>query len=331
MFHVVSLNHVFAEDKQSFQEQMKDTINNYIERQHASVTVAYQNLITGERVEVNGNQASSAASTIKLPFALYLIDQVNKGNVKLDQKLTYQSYHYYAGSGIIQNDPVGSEYTVEQLLKKMLIHSDNIAFIMLKELVGREQFINYIEEIGGEYAYPNGHNLTSTDDLILYLDELFHLANQDELAQKVVGWLKETDYNDGLPKEISQPIAHKVGMIPMNNISNDAGIIFDDQPYALAIMTDGFPYEYSKHVIADLAKLISEEHRQHVEAYYKIPTDTLMAVKDSLQWFQPFRSQLSKPFIFVMDSFQTWLRENDLNRNLVVQSERIEVKGIYQK
>ncbi|WP_433751351.1 serine hydrolase [Falsibacillus pallidus] len=57
------------------------------------------------------------------------------------------------------------------------------------------------------------------------------------------------------------PVAHKVGIIPMNLVYNDAGIIYDKGEYVLAITTSGFSYEYSQRVIASIASMIHKVHK----------------------------------------------------------------------
>ncbi|WHY66373.1 serine hydrolase [Neobacillus sp. SuZ13] len=260
---------------QDFTKKVSVELNKYIKKSGGLVMLQYQDLVTGETFQIKGKTSSRAASTIKLPLALYIMEQAAKGKINLNQKLKYKSYHYYGGSGVIQKDKVGTSYTIRDLVKKVMIYSDNIAFIMLKERVGQQNFIKYMKSVGGKYAYPNGQNLTSAKDLTIYAKRLYLFSNKSPLGKELVGYLKKTVYNTTIPRGIKgTAVAHKVGMIPMDRIYNDAAIVYDKNPYVLAIMTRGISYEKSQKVIAGLAAIVNKHHKAKASApYFKSKAD----------------------------------------------------------
>ncbi|PEQ82871.1 hypothetical protein CN481_24615 [Bacillus sp. AFS006103] len=255
--------------QQNFSKKVSAELNKYIKKTGGKVTLEYRDLVTGDTFQINGKTPNRAASTIKLPLALYIMEQADKGKINLNQKLKYKSYHYYSGSGVIQKDRVGTTYTIRDLVKKAMIYSDNIAFIMLKERVGQRNFIKYMKSIGGQYAYPNGQNLTSANDLTIYAKRLYQFSEKSARGKELVGYLKRTVYNTTIPRGIKgTAVAHKVGMIPMDRIYNDAAIVYDKNPYVLAIMTKGISYEKSQKVIAGLAAIVNKHHQTKATANY---------------------------------------------------------------
>ncbi|MGD6875673.1 serine hydrolase [Bacillus infantis] len=250
-----------ASQKQSIQSSLGTNLDAYIKTQRGSIAVHYYDLESGEQYGYNSKKAYKAASTIKLPLALYVMELADQGKLKLSDKLVYRSYHYYGGSGITQKDKIGSSYTIQELLRRAMVYSDNIAFIMLREKVGRLNFTSYIKSIGGTYAYPGGQNLTSAYDLALYSKRLYEFSKKSSNGKLLVEYLKNTVYNTTIPAGIKNtPIAHKVGMIPMDLIYNDAAIVFADKPYALAVTTSGINYQHSQQVIAKIAAIVHQEH-----------------------------------------------------------------------
>lgn len=255
--------------QQNFSKKVSAELNKYIKKTGGKVTLEYRDLVTGDTFQINGKTPNRAASTIKLPLALYIMEQADKGKINLNQKLKYKSYHYYSGSGVIQKDRVGTTYTIRDLVKKAMIYSDNIAFIMLKERVGQRNFIKYMKSVGGQYAYPNGQNLTSANDLTIYAKRLYQFSEKSALGKELVGYLKRTVYNTTIPRGIKgTAVAHKVGMIPMDRIYNDAAIVYDKNPYVLAIMTKGISYDKSQKVIAGLAAIVNKHHQTKATANY---------------------------------------------------------------
>ncbi|KGX90311.1 serine hydrolase [Pontibacillus marinus] len=259
----------------SLEHTMNKEIEEYLGKHTDRVVFRYENLQTGEFVSKGGSIAKSAASTIKLPLALLIIELVKSEEIELGKKLTYRSYHHYGGSGVIQYNEEGTTYTVEDLVHKMLVHSDNIAYIMLREHVGRQKFINYMKELGADYAYPNGKNYTSANDLTLYLKHLYRIKGNSEFAGEVFKWLQNTAYDHGIPQGVKQPVAHKVGMIPMYNISNDTAIVLGESPYALTILTTNYSYYESKKIISELTNLIDRVHREFKPPIIAKPLEVL--------------------------------------------------------
>ncbi len=82
-------------------------------------------------LQINPDYARTAASTIKLPLALILLDQIAEGEFSLQTVLTYESDDYEGGSGTLQYSPIGGHYSLKQLLDFLIVESDNVAARML--------------------------------------------------------------------------------------------------------------------------------------------------------------------------------------------------------
>ncbi|WP_052342561.1 serine hydrolase [Bacillus sp. EB01] len=255
--------------RQNFLDKLAPELNRYIKTAGGTISLQYQDLVTGDYYVLRNTTAGKAASTIKLPLAIYVMELASKGKLDLEQKLTYKSHHYNGGSGVIQYDKVGTKYTIRDLVKKSMVHSDNIAFVMLRERVGKSNFIAYMKSLGAQYAYPNGQNMTSPRDLIIYAKKLYSFSKTSPLGKELDGYLRKTVYNTTIPKGIpGVPIAHKVGMIPNSLIYNDVAVVYDKTPYVLAIMTKNISYEKSQKVIAGIASIIHKHHKAKEAAGY---------------------------------------------------------------
>ncbi|MBT2678803.1 serine hydrolase [Bacillus sp. ISL-35] len=254
---------------QSFNQNLSKELKKYIKKSGGTITLHYREFSTGDEFKMNSTSAKKAASTIKLPLALYVMELAAEKKINLNEKLTYKRHHYYGGSGVIQKKKFGSKYTIRDLVKKAMIHSDNIAFIMLRERVGKKNFIAYMKRIGGKNAYPKGQNLTSASDLIVYTNRLYNFSTTNALGKELVSYLKKTDYNTTIPKGIKGvSTAHKVGMIPASRIYNDVGIVYDKNPFALAVMTNNLSYTKSQKVIADISSIVYKHHKEKNNVHY---------------------------------------------------------------
>jgi beta-lactamase class A len=265
----------------NFSTNLNAELYRYFKKSGGTISLQYQDLITGEGFQIKGKTSSRAASTIKLPLVLYIMELADKGKINMNQKLVYKSYHYYGGSGVIQYQKVGTSYTIRDLVKKAMIYSDNIAFIMLRERVGKGNFITYMKSLGAQYTYPRGQNLTSPNDLIIYLKRLYQFSQTSVYGKELVTYLQKTVYNTTIPTGIRGiPIAHKVGMIPESKIYNDAAIIYDKNPFVLSIMTNNLSYQKSQKVIADIAAIVYKHHKAKASAKYFITKTNVPVYQD---------------------------------------------------
>lgn len=256
-------NSVLAVQKQSFQASLSKDIEKYIKKSGGDIAIEYRDLTTKETYKRYSTRGYMAASTIKLPLAMYVMELADKKKINLDQKLTYKRYHYVGGSGVIQHQKVGTKYTINDLVKKAMIYSDNIAFNMLKERVGEKNYVSYMKKLGASYSTPNALRNTSVHDLTIFAQHLYAYSQQSKNGKTIINYLQHTIYNDAIPKGIKDSkVSHKVGMIPMYYVSHDYGIVYNQNPYILVVMTKGFSYAYSNKVIAGISSIVNKHHQE---------------------------------------------------------------------
>ncbi|MGA4573340.1 serine hydrolase [Stutzerimonas frequens] len=77
-------------------------------------------------------------SAVKVPIALAVLQGVDDGEFRLDQRLTLEAEDKVDGSGDLVWQDNGVDYSLRDLLKEMLIESDNTAANMLIRLVGED-------------------------------------------------------------------------------------------------------------------------------------------------------------------------------------------------
>ena len=243
--------------------EIKAKAEDFICKQSGKSGVYFIDLATGEYFGINDRDEYIAASTTKLPMNLFLYTKIESGEVDLESKLKYLKEDFEAGTGIIQNQPFGTEYTVRETSRLSIIHSDNCSINMIIRVLGIENICNYILDLGGDIYYDDRHR-TSPHDLGLVTQELYRLyLNNPELYGEMIYNLENTDWEDRisakLPAEVK--VAHKIG----NQVrtANDVGIVFASHPFVLAVMTKDVDFGTACNKIADLSKMIYDE----VEVY----------------------------------------------------------------
>jgi len=220
--------------------------------------IYYIDLKTGTGFGINEMEEYFAASTVKIPINLYLYKTIEDGEINPNSTMKYIEEDYELGTGRIQGEPFGKEYSIKELSRLSIIYSDNIAANMLIRLIGRYNFKDYMRDIGGNVVVYK-ENTSCPRDMAIYMREvyMFYMRNPD-LGRQLINCFENTVYNDRIPKLIPENVrvAHKIGNWPPLEY-HDVGIVFCDRPYVISIMTkDNKDYEEACYAIANISKKV---------------------------------------------------------------------------
>jgi len=191
----------------------------------------------GRYVAQGSKDAYPAASTIKLPILLALLQDIDRGLVSWNEKLTLTPPIKVSGSGFLQYRPLGSQFRIWEVAGLMITDSDNTATEMLIRRLGGRERLNQrflwwgLTQTALRAQLPDieGQNTTSPQDLAIvlrYLDRSLglELATRDRAMDILTRVENRSLLPTGLVKvEPTARIAHKTGTI--GKALGDAGII----------------------------------------------------------------------------------------------------------
>ena len=178
-----------------------------------------------------------AASVTKLPAVLYAYKLADDGKLDLDKELTYLAKYKTGGSGIIQNDSIGTKYKLRTILEYTIRYSDNIGYAMLlDELGGRSVVKEYWANLGYDIHYSDNFGNLSPSLGNGYIKEVYkyYLTGKDN-AKKLIQDMKVSDNLDYV-KSGDIEVAHKYGeYVEGGGYYNDVSLNFTEHPFALSI------------------------------------------------------------------------------------------------
>lgn len=222
----------------------------------------YKDLYTGFTLSYNSSQPIYGASTIKAPEAIYIYEEAEKGNINLNDTLTYTSNYYNTGTGILKNTSFNVNYTIRQLVEYSIIYSDNAAHLMLNNKYKTNNMYNYWSNLGTTAIFK--HNTAwgniSADDATIYMEELYnYYTSKNQYKEELLS------YFDKAWKIISTPnnnirIANKTGWSKAS--LHDTALIFDKNPYTLSILTNRGYTEYQS-FFNKVSTLIYNFHQEY--------------------------------------------------------------------
>ena len=250
-----------------------------------TIAVAYYDLGTGASLYRNERVVFHAASTMKVPVMLGIFEAVTRGELRLDQPVRVRNDFvsifdgsHHALESREDSDPalygeIGKELPLENLVRRMIDRSSNLATNLIIELIGAPRVMALMKQIGAndiqvlrgvedDKAYHAGMNNTTTAyDLSLIFRTLGERRVISPAASDaMIGILLAQEFNDGLPAGLppGTRVAHKTGSI--TKIAHDAGLVFrpDGTSYVLVVLTRGFAKtEQAERVMARIARAVS--------------------------------------------------------------------------
>jgi beta-lactamase class A len=233
------------------------------------VSVAYRDFGTGAVLEREAGLRFHPASTIKVPILLAVYAAVDAGELRLSDPVAVRNRFAslvdgspYALDPAEDGDPElygfeGKALPIEELLRRMIVRSSNLATNLLIDKLGASQVTDLMRRIGAhvtqvlrgvedDKAYEVGlNNATSAADLALCLRQLLPGAADAPFSEasraRMLEILKAQEFNEKIPAGLppGTPVAHKTGDIV--GVHHDAAIVFPpgQGPYILVVMTAG--------------------------------------------------------------------------------------------
>lgn len=232
------------------------------------VGVYVKNVATGGEASIDGERVFPAASLYKLPIMVEAIRQVRLGHLRMDQEMTVRREHWVAGSGVLQAR-VGQRLSIRDLLRLLIVESDNIAAMMLLDLVGLDNVNQTMQAIGLrstrllDYRTPGAVNgvgpyTTTAADIGVLLDAvaggtLVDSIASDEALRLLEGKQANSWLGAGLPWWTK--VAHKWGDVP--GARHDAGVVFTPRGrYVIVVLTQGIDANGSANYIRDVSRAV---------------------------------------------------------------------------
>ncbi|MFA6392290.1 MAG: serine hydrolase [Patescibacteria group bacterium] len=226
------------------------------------VSVYYRDLNNGPWYGVNQDALFAPASLLKVPMMIALYKRAETDPSFLSLELV----------------PEGSENgeTVDVLIEKMIVKSENYAFDLLSNVVDFDEIRLMHDVLDIPFTEED-----SDDDYITVrkYSSLFRvLYNASylnrEFSEKALALLARAEYDSGIAKNLPGDlvIANKFGIRSDQNSQrqqlHDCGVVYyPDHPYLLCIMTKGNNVNQLEEAIQDISKSVYDEINTRYRKY----------------------------------------------------------------
>lgn len=237
-----------------------------------NVALYYEPLNGGGGLEFNADMPLLAASVIKIPVMVEAFRAFESGELDPNELHVLKDAERMPSCGCLNRLHAGLEVTLMDLVELMIILSDNTATNVLIDMLGVDNINRTLRSCGVENSTirrklfdREGHlrgieNTVTARDMSRLLKMMYkgELISSDASA-RMIDILKAQRLNSKFPfflKSRGIAVAHKTG--EDDGITNDVGIIYADQPFVLAMLSNETDVPVFERLMQDIALKLCE-------------------------------------------------------------------------
>ena len=235
-----------------FVKPFREEVVEYIEKvkkegKATSISVYFRGLNDGYTFGINDRENYHPASLLKVPVLIAYLKMAEDTPSLLDREFVFDKKINDIPNNVPNHIEFGKSYKVRDLLKQMIIYSDNDASFILDM---------HLPEVNRKQVYkdfslniPEGPATMDMDylclaDYVRFFRILYNASylNKD-MSQMVLQMLTEVYFKDGIVLGVGDTkVAHKYGEWSSNGLNqlHDCGIVYyGSRPYLIGVMTRG--------------------------------------------------------------------------------------------
>jgi beta-lactamase class A len=262
-------------DKKAY-EGLRSTLLAYIETKKQEgvadmVGVWFRDLEDGPTFGINEHQEFIPASLLKLPLALTYLQLSESDQSLMQREIVFNGLGVQVLSQTYLNvDPLklGSTYSIQELLDRAIVHSDNVASQVLYDYLnatyGTELLTQTYSDLGilemGSDTSMAAVNTKAYGSIFRMLYNSSYL--NPDASEQLLSLLVQSDFAYGIRAGVpaNMRVAEKFGERYLDDGQkqlHSCGIVyFPNNPYLLCVMTRGQSFDDLKTIISDISKKV---------------------------------------------------------------------------
>lgn len=257
-------------------DEFEKKIRSFIEKQKAEgkasqISVYFKLLSTGQWFGIDVDKKYSPASIVKVPHMIVLLRQAQRKPETLYQLVKFEERFQDARPDIPDQEiQLGESYSLLELIRRMIVYSDNQAADLLFSVVADERTMwdKLFTELAKKRVLERSdmENVMTPMDIADFFAVLYNATYLNrEMSELALEILLHSKFKDGIRKGVNNEVmvASKFGerKTPNEDLQlHECGIVYYDvNPYLVCIMTRGDDYDELKQVLEEGSRVIYEE------------------------------------------------------------------------
>lgn len=246
-----------VEKKKLSEIELNEAMENLLEQYKGNneIGIVYKNFSTGYRYAQEDKHYFTAASTIKVVYAMKIYDRIRNGELSKDADIYYNPKFLEEGNGQITNNTKQDSYKLDYVIQNMIQYSDNTATNMLmgNSATASAFVVKYLAELGVTLPQAEAQKNRITPAMMEVV--WTKLYKERDKYPELIKYLEDSKEGEWIKEGIpDKKVASKYGALDANY--HDTAIVFGDKDYILLIYTNNL--RNSGQSIKDIAKKIDD-------------------------------------------------------------------------
>jgi beta-lactamase class A len=258
-----------GDDLATIKKEITTLIESYKNYQGVISASAYiKEFNHNEWIAVNEEEKYEPGSLFKVPILIAYLKMNEEHQGVLDKEISFnQSFSIdkvvaFKSKSIV----LGKSYTVRELLKYMIVYSDNNATALLNNNLKPEVLIKLFKDLDLDLPNVNAKQyFFTTKQYSLFMRAIFNASylsiDDSEYAAEL---LNKCEFNDGIRKGVpaSVKMAHKFGEsgTPSEKQLHESAIVYvQNRPYLITVMTKGKDNAILSKLISEISALVYKD------------------------------------------------------------------------
>lgn len=230
-------------------------------------SVYLKDLNSGDWMDYDPAGTYEPGSLFKVVAMITIFRMAEKDPTLFEKEITFNQNDPAAPTQTFNSEMIqrGTKYKVKDLLRYMVVHSDNNATSLLNKVMDVGIFTSVFSDLGLRKPKKHEFNYTmSVKEYSRFMSVLYDGGYLTIPASEIAtSLLSECVFDQGikklLPKDVM--VAHKFGESgqPNNRQLHESAIVYlNERPYLLTIMTRGISSEKLAEMISELSRMTYE-------------------------------------------------------------------------
>jgi len=214
---------------------------------------------------INVEEKFKPGSLLKIPELIAFLKMNEKNPGLLDKKYLFNQQLQSDKKPVFTSKSIqlGQSYSVRELLKYMIVHSDNNATFILNSILDIETFKKVFVDLGLDAPDWNASDYpVNVKDVSIFMRALYnasYLSTAD--SEYAISLLTQSDFKLGVAASLPEGtlFSHKFGEagdITEKQLHETAIIYLKNRPYLVTIMTKGNSFDTLPEVIKQISGMV---------------------------------------------------------------------------
>jgi len=241
------------EELRPFKSVLQTSIDSLKKRGLAEYcSVYFRDLNNGPWFGINERERFNPASLLKVPLMMAYYKEAETNPGILNKKIAFANHH--SGEPLVDTESFsgmkrGVSYTAGELIRRMIIHSDNVAYLLLLKDFSGDRLAAIYSDLGVPVpSEDNGKDIITVKQYASFFRILFNASYLNrEMSIRSLELLSRTEFRGGIVAGVPPGIGvvHKFGVRDEKGGNalkqlHDCGIVYyPNHPYLLCVMSRG--------------------------------------------------------------------------------------------